>query len=230
MIKRMGVYVIRHNPSGMIYVGSSSDIDTRIRKHKNFLENGTHVNKKLQEAFDRDGNFVYLTVKITSDREEAFDLEQKMLDDYHPKGKLFNTAINARKSSKGLPTSSYQKQRVKEIHSGKVLSDLHKQKLLTANKNKIVSEETKKKLSAARQQRVTSDETRRKISEYNLANSSQRKKVVIDGLEYRSLTEAASKYGISIKSVRTRCFSSSEKYKNWELYEDMDDKKVILLN
>ena len=47
-----GIYLIRHKPSGHLYVGQANDIKKRWREHKKQLNAGTHHNNGLQELWN----------------------------------------------------------------------------------------------------------------------------------------------------------------------------------
>lgn len=50
-----GIYTIVHTASGKHYVGSSANLHKRIAEHKRLLKKGTHINRKLQNAFAKYG-------------------------------------------------------------------------------------------------------------------------------------------------------------------------------
>ena len=50
-----GVYLIENSVTGRKYVGSSSNIDRRIKTHKQHLQKGCHNNRKLQKDHDMYG-------------------------------------------------------------------------------------------------------------------------------------------------------------------------------
>lgn len=52
-----GVYLIRNRRNKKVYVGSSIDIETRIRKHKKLLEQGKHTNKDMQADYNAGNSF-----------------------------------------------------------------------------------------------------------------------------------------------------------------------------
>ena len=57
----MGVYFILNTKNGKKYVGSSVDINRRLRGHINALRKGTHVNVHLRRAWDIDGEECFET-------------------------------------------------------------------------------------------------------------------------------------------------------------------------
>lgn len=51
MPKQSGIYKIANSMNGKIYVGSAADIHARWCAHRCFLRKGTHINRKLQNAW-----------------------------------------------------------------------------------------------------------------------------------------------------------------------------------
>ena len=52
---RMGVYAVRHLPSGRILLGSSTHLEGILNRHHFQLSAGIHVDKDLQADWRRDG-------------------------------------------------------------------------------------------------------------------------------------------------------------------------------
>lgn len=140
-IKKNGVYIILHRSSGKMYIGSSGDIDFRIKAHKRLLKNNRHKNKFLQEAYNHDTDLTILSRDFTT-IEEARDAEQWLLDKYYPLRKLFNIATDARFPGKGrayIP-SEYRLRRTSEANKGKIISEKHKDLIREARGIKCVIE------------------------------------------------------------------------------------------
>lgn len=49
------IYAIRHNPTGKVYVGSSSMLDLRLRYHMNALKAQKHANEAMQADYNTYG-------------------------------------------------------------------------------------------------------------------------------------------------------------------------------
>lgn len=54
-----GIYSITCLPNGRVYIGSSNDMDSRIKSHKRALKNGDHKNIHLQRAYDKHGKSAF---------------------------------------------------------------------------------------------------------------------------------------------------------------------------
>lgn len=80
---KSGVYKIEHKPSGRVYIGSSRDVFSRIKKHKEALHYGRHTNKHLLNAFTKYGenSFLYDVVSLCS-KDDLLTEEQNMIDHF----------------------------------------------------------------------------------------------------------------------------------------------------
>lgn len=82
--KPVGIYAIRCNETGRIYIGLSTDIDGRLRNHLANLRTGKHPASLLQEDFDRYGeeslSLFVLEEGLTI--EEARRKEQEYIAEY----------------------------------------------------------------------------------------------------------------------------------------------------
>lgn len=100
-----GVYVIRCVANGRMYIGSSTDLATRLSKHFTSLRGGRHENKKLQNHFNKYGEVAFVcdlleSVDCKADLDKA---EQRWIDRYWPTKRLLNTQRVA-----GRPPSFYE--------------------------------------------------------------------------------------------------------------------------
>ena len=127
-------YIIKHNKTGKLYIGSTGDIYKRIYEHKKDLVNNNHSRYNLQKAYNSDKNISFF-ILLLNNREEAYDVEQWLLDRYWNKKILFNINPEARSTA------------------GSVLTKLHKRKIGVSNKNKKVSDFSKEKMSISQKER-----------------------------------------------------------------------------
>ncbi len=95
--KTVGVYLIFHLESQKAYVGSHSDLFNRRCEHLSQLRRNIHPVKKLQELFNIDDKIIIYFMP-TNTREEAYDIEQHMLDKFHTLDNkyILNTSPTAR--------------------------------------------------------------------------------------------------------------------------------------
>lgn len=79
------IYEIKNNENGKFYIGSTKDVDIRFRAHKNQLNNNTHVNTYLQNAWNKHGekSFSFNIIEEVP-RDVQFETEQGYLDALQP--------------------------------------------------------------------------------------------------------------------------------------------------
>lgn len=182
-----GAYFIRNRVSGKIYVGSTESITARLNAHRFMLRTNTHRNKALQSLFKMANLSIFdFCVFVTDNREEAYDIEQALLDRFHGTAVCFNVAKDARKASLGISMSEdvrtkllsanvgrkhspeHIRKRVESIrlHAPHVFADTENKRLALAkyNRDKVVTDETKEKLRQANLGKKHSEETRKKMS------------------------------------------------------------------
>ena len=78
----IGIYMIKNNINNKVYIGQSSDIKKRWKKHIEDLNNKNHHNYHLQSAWDKYGssNFEFIILEICDkselDKKEEFYIEK----------------------------------------------------------------------------------------------------------------------------------------------------------
>jgi len=190
-----GAYIIVHKEG--LYVGSTNDLYKRALLHKSDLNTKTHASRLLQEAYNREPGYQFHSI-ITATREEAYAIEQELLDMYLGKC-LFNKSREARRIifKRGQATPENRLKFINNLsgHIGLPLSEEQKQKISRSLKGK--------KKSAMHVEKFRN-------------NHHSSIKVMIDGIRYRSLSEAGEKLHTDRHTVRERIESNDEKYSNWE--------------
>ncbi len=88
-----GIYRIFNNINSNCYIGSSSNIKTRIRTHKYKLRNNKHYNKHLQSSWNKylEANFIFEILE-NCERDVLRKREQYYIDLYNPE---YNKSKNA---------------------------------------------------------------------------------------------------------------------------------------
>jgi len=84
-IMSMGIYKIE-SPSGSFYIGSSTNVERRLRTHRRELLSGTHINSALRNAASKYGVDAMSFCQIASvpNRVDLRGVEQQMLDSMLP--------------------------------------------------------------------------------------------------------------------------------------------------
>jgi group I intron endonuclease len=192
-------------------VGSSTRIGLRAANHLTLLKGNYHINHQFQAAYNENPNFNKVFY-VTKTREDAYDVEQALINHYAPTGLLLNLAMDARISNKG-----------------RVYDAAHRQRLSERMKGAVVSEEVRKKISAALTGRITSDLTKQILSTQKKGkpqpesiaemcrarNRARSKKVSINGIVYASSREAARQNNTRADTTRLRLKSNSPQWKDW---------------
>ena len=154
-----GVYHILNLVNGKVYIGSSVNINRRFYSHKWELNNNSHVNCHLQNAWNKYGehNFEFKIIeKVDGSYDDLLKAEQKWIDYFESYNR-----------DKGYNISKYA-----SGSGGYEVSDETKEKLRIAATGRHLSEETKKKLSEQRKGELNNfygkhhtEEAKQKMSE-----------------------------------------------------------------
>lgn len=159
----IGIYIIKCNCNGKVYIGQSIDIKKRISEHKSALRHSRHSNSYLQNAFNKYGEkeFSFDILREISPQEytkQYLDsLEIYYIDLY--KSNIINDGFNIESGGNGVGRASEEtRKKLSVAMKGKFVGrKLNEQTKLLMSQNsarywlgKHHSEETKKKLSEQR--------------------------------------------------------------------------------
>lgn len=197
MIK-CGVYCIWNTKKRMAYIGSSKDIEKRIKTHFRKLKKGNHHCRYLQNAYNKyqKHSFVWSVTELCLES-DLLVREQYYMDRF--KNSKYNAALFSHSPMKGRKHSQKTLERLREVHKGNQhnlgnkASESTRLKMSETRKKWLWSEEVKKKMSDTAKRtksisRVDFNKIRRKIQDSN-------------GVVYSSLTDAARQLGISTQAV-----------------------------
>ena len=202
-----GIYIIFNTITEKFYIGSAVNYRTRFNEHKRKLRKNIHVNKKLQNAWNKYGeiNFQFYLAEPVKNRENLLEREQWWLDLYKPK---YNIALSATAPMLGKKHTKKSIRKIKEYlktapkgkdhpNYGKTWSNKRKKEFSKKKKSMCLkhSEKTKKRMS----------NTNKKLKRYKdlIPAIEKFKKQIIDsnGKLFKSLTETAKHHKISIQTV-----------------------------
>ena len=179
-------YLIRELNTGDTYVGSSGKIYNRLSKQKAMINEKNHSNANFNKLLEITNvkNFE-LIVFFTSDREEAFSLEQYFVDRFLNTNFLLNIA----KDVKFYVSPNFNRIGAKNSPEQiKLLADLAR--------NRIFTDEDRMKISISRKS------NQKTIDQFTKVLESKRRRISVDGVEYESLTEAGINSPYSESSLR----------------------------
>src|SRR5574343_497005 len=83
-------YILRIEGFHRVYVGSSSHIEKRLKRHKSDLSKNMHHSVLMQREWNISSKKLSHEIYIFNEREEAYELEQFLLDELLEHGKLYN--------------------------------------------------------------------------------------------------------------------------------------------
>jgi hypothetical protein len=122
-------------------IGSTYDLGEREYHHLNLLTQNKHYNKYLQRVYNKYKTATFVTLYEYETREEAYQKEQELLDQYYRQpGYVMESKFATGGSLSGEQSFMY----------GRKHSEETKQKIGAKHKGKILSEETKQKLRETR--------------------------------------------------------------------------------
>jgi group I intron endonuclease len=102
-----GVYKIENKFNGKIYIGSSINIEKRFYVHKFLLNKGSHYNKHLQCAWNKNRNYFNFSILEECSPLECIEFEQYYLDYFKPFG---NVGYNlCRRTANGYIPGAFRK-------------------------------------------------------------------------------------------------------------------------
>jgi group I intron endonuclease len=201
---------ISENLSKTVYIGSSNDLKYRACTHYRDLENNTHHNPFLQNAYKKHKGVWFIGILEETSEEKQFEKEQHYLDILQPfcndnGGFNINKYASKPPSAKGRAAHSKGKKlgprplktrlKISSTLKGRELSFEHRLKISLVNKGKKLSPETKLKISLTGKGKKRSLETKLKMS---LAHKKRSPESVKKALETRR------KNGSDKKSFETR--------------------------
>lgn len=157
-----GVYQIKNNVNGHVYIGSSVDIRRRLGFHRSTLIRGKHHSIALQRAWDKYGEENFSSeILLICEKDSVLEHEQWFLDYLTPQ---YNVAKNASAPLLGRKHSKETRRKISEAIKGRCVS-WNKGTNMSGMKGKKQTPEHTAKIVAALKGRTFSEEHKRKLSE-----------------------------------------------------------------
>jgi group I intron endonuclease len=165
-----GIYFIINIKNGKIYVGSTSNFNTRFYNHKRELRLGIHRNSHLQSAWNKYGeiNFAFKIIEKCS-YINLVEKEQKWLDIINNLTLTYNHGKLASNPWLGCKHSIESRHKMSKGQLGnkncvgRILSDETKEKISKGNLNKDFSEEHKNAIRISKLGKSLSENHRLRI-------------------------------------------------------------------
>lgn len=191
-----GIYKIGFS-NGYFYIGSSINIEKRLKDHLGLLKNQKHENTFLQNVFNKHKDSIYCEVIEWCGLDELLIIEQKHIDLNLRNKKLLN--IN--------PCSSKPPN-----HKGKIVSEETRRRLSAALTGKKKSKEHRLILSTRAKEEYASGKRKKRIGWKGLsAESLEKKKRTIEKLKEEGLYP---KWNMTAEQREKQSNALKEKYKN----------------
>lgn len=216
------IYRITNMSNGHYYIGSAESFARREWQHKYDLKRGVHKNPRLQAAWTKYGEdmFVFEIIEEVAEDRAAFDIENTYLMKCVGQPDCYNINTDAIGMRTGIPHTEASKAKVsanrKGKHAGsnhyrygKPLSEEVRKKIGQTQKGKPkapgrkVSEEGRAKIRANIEAgRSHKHWTGRKHTEESKAKMSKAVFVMPDGIMFPSLTAVLEHYEIKMPTLR----------------------------
>lgn len=235
-------YVLTDVVTGTFYIGSTSDLRARLYSHRSTLDRGCHDNRNFQRVYSGWHN-IRIEYFTCADLHSARMKEESLLRFHNGDDLLANIGTGAfavwgqgmpdeqreiiRESSRKIGSRPENKERLRRINFERPREDVLRNMALARSAQGPVSEETRRKMSQSWHDRGgISPETRSKMTESNRkreihftpdARAKQKRAcqrpVMIDGIRYPGVTEAAIALGIGQTTVSYRL--KSDRFETW---------------
>lgn len=213
------IYKIINIQNAKFYIGSSTVLTARWRKHTRDLRANKHHCPHLQSAWNKYGedSFVFRVVEVVELQEQLAAAEQRWLNEHHGQKHCYNFAKYVDNSNRGVVRaeshkqalsaaltefyknnphhalgrqhSEESKQLMRSNRSGKPVAESTKELLRLANTGKTASAETRAKLSAQRKGKTRAPEHAAKFNKTIIE--------VVSGTVYPSLKAVKEAFGMS---------------------------------
>lgn len=193
-----GIYCI--TIGDYFYIGSCVSFKQRIHEHTRRLGSNRHVNKKMQNVFNKYQLFeVELIEKCTP--AQLSEIEQKYIDQWfnHPKCMNLNPTAG---TMFGFKHSEETKQKIRQIRTGTKATEATRAKLKVVQSGRLHTEESKKKMSELAKNRKHSIATKIKLSKRKKRYTDDQIQQIINRVSNgESQTSVAHSFGCSQSAI-----------------------------
>lgn len=222
------IYRITNMANNKYYIGSAESFARREWQHKYDLKRGMHKNPRLQAAWNKYGEemFVFEVIEEVPDGINVLQIEDTYLFKIVGNEDCYNINTGAESPRTGIILSDTAKQNIsvgrKGKHAGKnhyrygkTVSDEVKKKISDAQRGKTkapgrkVSETGKAKIKAAVEAGHYNHWSGKKHTEEAKAKMSKRIICITDNIEFISLSAALQHYSMTMPTLRRALLSDA---------------------
>lgn len=169
-----GIYEIINSVNGHSYVGSSVNIRSRWRSHRNKLMRGEHNNPVLQRAWDKYGEDKFnFRVLLVCEKFETLRYEQALLNmnnhEYNISTDAIAPMMGRHSGMLGKTHSDETKRKMSETRTGQKRTPEFCERMKQQNLGRKKSDEAKNNMRNAALGRKASDETKEKLRQIALS-------------------------------------------------------------
>ena len=224
------IYRITNMSNGNYYIGSAESFARREWQHKYDLRKGTHKNPRLQAAWNKYGEemFVFEIIETVPEGVTAFEVENKYLAECVGKPDCYNINTDAFVPRLGIPHRTESKDKMSKSRKGKAAGESH------YRYGQVLSQEVRAKISATqagrpnpRKGQKMSEQGRNNVKAAvkrgeeshffgkRPVNADDLQRAIIATLpdrsvrEFKSLTEMRDTLGVSIATIIRACKSGN---------------------
>jgi len=164
-----GIYEIRNIVNGNRYIGSSVDLNRRLKVHLCLLNKGMHTNAHLQSAWDKYGedSFNFEVLELCEE-DQVLEREQWYIDNGSPE---YNMAQSVSAPFLGMIHTTETRKRISEIQNRRFEDLVEREKVGSRGRGRKPSKEARQRMSESAQRRVVSTRTKQLLSERNLGEN-----------------------------------------------------------
>lgn len=189
---KTGTYILVHQKTGFYYIGSTADVRGRLGVHFGRLEKETHVNSRLQDAYNMCPIFDIYVLECKS-REKALEIELSLIDMFQ--NKVFNIQQNS------------------SAHAFRKASDETRQKLSESHRGYVHTKEQRRKISESLKNHPDRE---RLIANKTSGNHVRAQGVIVQGKYYASIREAQRETNIPWSTLMFRIKSASSEFRDYQ--------------
>lgn len=149
----IGIYCIKNNDNGKIYIGQSVDVEYRICNHFSCLKHNRHDNEHMQRAYNLNSSAFTWELLQECTIEDLDDLEIYYIEKYKStdRARGYNRSYGGQQSHRATAETRAKMSITKK---GKHFTQDHCKKIGEANRHRIYSEETRAKIAEKRKRPV----------------------------------------------------------------------------